>query len=172
MEKTTDKGPWYRQPWPWILMAPLVVTAIAGTVTIWLAVTTADGLVEDDYYKQGLAVNQQLERDQAAVAQGVHADLMLSADGKSIRANLTAQTPLANELGLRLTHPTRKGFDQQAVLVRQADGLYAAELPAAINGRRIVVLESDQGGWRLVGDWDSAKLDAISLGASTATQAN
>jgi hypothetical protein len=28
-----------------------------GAVMLWLAITTYDGLVSDDYYKEGLAIN-------------------------------------------------------------------------------------------------------------------
>ena len=59
----TGATPWYREPWPWLLMAGPVTVIIAGGFTAWLAVTSSDGLVADDYYKQGLAINQTLERD-------------------------------------------------------------------------------------------------------------
>jgi hypothetical protein len=36
----------------------LPIVIVAGAVTVWLAVVSNDGLVTDDYYKQGLAVNQ------------------------------------------------------------------------------------------------------------------
>lgn len=165
MQRTTDNGPWYRQRWPWLLMLPPAVAIVAGAVTIWLAVVTADGLVEDDYYKQGLGVNQRIARDEAAKRLGVGADLMLSADGRSLRAVMSAREALPAELEVKLTHPTRKGYDQQAVLRRQDDGLYAASFEQAINGRRIVTIEPNVGDWRLVGEWDSSSQDAISLGA-------
>ena len=44
-----------------------------GAVTIWLAVSSSDGLVADDYYKRGLAINQELRRDQAALDLGIAA---------------------------------------------------------------------------------------------------
>ncbi len=46
--------PWYREPWPWILMIMPVTAVVAGSFMMWLAVSTEDGLVEDDYYKKGL----------------------------------------------------------------------------------------------------------------------
>lgn len=146
-------------------MVPPAVAIVAGAVTIWIAVVTSDGLVEDDYYKQGLGVNQRLARDEAAQRLGIGADLMLSADGRSLRAMLSADAPLDAEIRLRLTHPTRKGYDQTVSLLRQEDGLYLASLEQAVNGRRIVTLESPGGEWRLVGDWDTSQVDAVALGA-------
>mgnify|MGYP000916835605 FL=1 len=45
--------PWYREPWPWLLMSGPGLVVIAGVVTAWIAFSGADGLVADDYYKQG-----------------------------------------------------------------------------------------------------------------------
>ena len=65
-----DKGPWYREPWPWIIMAGPAVVVVAGVVTAWIAFSGADGLVADDYYKQGLAINKVLAREQRAAFLG------------------------------------------------------------------------------------------------------
>ena len=54
--------PWYREPWPWLLMAGPVAVVLAGIATTVLAVTTFDGLVADDYYKQGLGINRVIAR--------------------------------------------------------------------------------------------------------------
>ena len=58
--------PWYREPWPWFLILLPMSAVVASMITIWLAVKSADGLVEDDYYKQGIGINKILDRDQAA----------------------------------------------------------------------------------------------------------
>jgi hypothetical protein len=46
-------------------------------VTAYLAVVSNDGLVEDDYYKQGLAVNQRTARAQRAAELGIEVELLL-----------------------------------------------------------------------------------------------
>ena len=62
--------PWFKEPWPWILMAGPAAVVVAGAVTIWLAFQSADGLVADDYYRRGLTINQELQRDRAAASDG------------------------------------------------------------------------------------------------------
>ena len=57
--------PWYREPWPWILMAGPAIVVVAGFATLAIAVKTDDGLVADDYYKQGLAINRVLRARRA-----------------------------------------------------------------------------------------------------------
>jgi hypothetical protein len=158
--------PWYRERWPWLLMLPPATAIVAGVITAWIAVVSSDGVVEDDYYKQGLAVNQRLARDEAARRRGIGADLMLSADGRTIRAVLRAATPLGAELRLRLTHPTRPGYDQETLLVRGDGEVYEARLLQPINGRRIASIEPLAGDWRLVGEWDAAREDGLALGSA------
>ena len=43
--------PWYRQFWPWFIIALPACAVIAGFITLWLAVSRPDYLVvdEDEY---------------------------------------------------------------------------------------------------------------------------
>ena len=67
--------PWYREPWPWLLMAGPAAVLVAGAATTWIAFASADGLVADDYYKQGLAINKRLGREHAAREGGISASV-------------------------------------------------------------------------------------------------
>lgn len=40
--------PWYREPWPWVLIAIPLLTIIASAFTFWLAVSNPDYLVLDE----------------------------------------------------------------------------------------------------------------------------
>ncbi|MBE0627538.1 MAG: FixH family protein [Burkholderiales bacterium] len=150
--------PWYREPWPWILMAGPAIVVVAGLVTFWLAVRSDDGLVLDDYYKQGLAINQTLDRADAAARLGIVAELYL-VDGR-VRVLLAAAAPGA--LTLRLAHPTRAGMDQSLELSKVGQGIYEGRLQPLRAGRWHVVLE--QRDWRLAGDWIVPAAGALTLG--------
>jgi len=149
---------WYREPWPWILMAGPAIVVVAGLVTAWLAVRSDDGLVFDDYYKQGLAINQTLGRADAAARRGIEAELYL-VDGR-VRVLLGAAAPGA--LRLRLAHPTRAGMDQSLELTKVGQGIYEGRLQPLRAGRWHVVLE--QRDWRLAGDWIVPAAGALTLG--------
>ena len=43
--------PWYRQFWPWVLIAIPLAAVIMGGITLWLAISNPDYLVvkEDEY---------------------------------------------------------------------------------------------------------------------------
>ncbi len=140
--------PWYREPWPWILMAGPAAVIVAGAVTIWLAVTTSDGLVADDYYRRGLAINQELGRDQAALDLGVAASI--EAHGGVLKVRLESRSALPEAVFARLVHATRAGHDQRLRLTRVAPGVYETGLPALPAGRWRIVLEDPRGEWRIV----------------------
>jgi hypothetical protein len=42
-----DYRPWYKEPWPWVLIAIPLLTVIASGFTFWLAVSNPDYLVVD-----------------------------------------------------------------------------------------------------------------------------
>jgi len=137
---------WYREPWPWILMSGPAAVVVAGAATIWIAVDSADGLVADDYYKQGLAINQVLGREENARRLGVQARIE-SAHGR-LRVALAGAAPEA--LFAQLAHATRAGHDVRLRLALLAPGVYEAELPPLAAGRWSVVLEDPRREWRVV----------------------
>ena len=138
--------PWYREPWPWILMAGPASVLAAGAVTIWLAVASADGLVADDYYRRGLAINQDLRLQQQAVRRGIEARVKLARG--VLRVSLSGAAPEA--LFWQLVHATRPGFDQKLRLARVAPGVYEAQLLPLPPGRWRLLLEDPRREWKIL----------------------
>jgi hypothetical protein len=136
-----------------MLISVPFLTVIAGGVTLALALKSSDGVVADDYYKQGLAVNQVIHRDQAAQRMNLKAEIMRS--GRNIRVFLTSSLarPSPQQLTLRLAHPTRSGMDQNIVLTQTEDGYYSGQMETEVDGRWHVFLEDQELTWRLLGDW-------------------
>ena len=157
--------PWYREPWPWILMAGPATVVVASLVTVWLAVRSDDGLVVDDYYKQGLAINKALARSDAAERLGITAELYL-ADG---RVRVLLGGAHRGALTLRLVHPTRAGMDQKLDLDMVRPGLYEAQALPLLSGRWHVVLGQDD--WRLAGDWKLPAAGTLKLGGPAPSSA-
>lgn len=152
METMKPGLPWYREPWPWLLMAGPAVVVAAGAVTIWLAVVTADGLVVDDYYKRGLAINQTLRRGVAADAAGYEATLRIRSGTERFELILTTDrgTPVPEFVRMRFVHPTRSGLDRTFAL-HGAAGRFEGAIAALAPGRWNVLLEDGGGAWRITG---------------------
>lgn len=145
---------WYREPWPWLLAAGPFTVIVAGAVTVWLAVKSDDGLVADDYYKQGLAINQVIRRDQAAAELGLRASVLFNFDNQRVRVYLRGSTerPLPSAIRLHVLHPTRAGADQVAELPASSPGVYDGALSTLRRGRWLLSLEDTLQTWRLVGE--------------------
>jgi hypothetical protein len=139
-------NPWYRERWPWILMSGPALVIVAGAITTWMAFATADGLVADDYYKRGLAINAVLRREQAAVERGIGARVERR-DGQ-VRVTLRGAEPPV--LFLSLVHATRAGNDVRLRLERAADGAYRTALPPLAAGHWRAIVDDPRGEWRVV----------------------
>ena len=144
----TDAEPWYRQRWPWLLISGPAIVVVAGFATLWIAIASDDGLVADDYYKRGLAINKVLARESRGEAMHVGARVSIAADG-AVRVDLVPDredAPPAS-LRLRLVHPTRAGHDIAVTLARADDGSYRGSVPASAPTRWWLSIETDA--WRL-----------------------
>lgn len=144
--------PWYREPWPWLLMLGPFIVIIAGSYTTWLAITTNDGLVTEDYYKKGLQVGQTIARSDRALSLGLEARVAVTADVLAVR--LAAAAPgfvPPPRLSVTVSHPTRAGLDQTRLLERVGER-YSASYRLPASGHWIVSIEDEAASWRLLGN--------------------
>ena len=147
MSTTTCVRPWYREPLVWLLIAPPFAAILAGAVLLYLAISTSDGMVVDDYYQQGKTINTVLRRDELARVYGLRGNLQLHADHVSLR--LQGRTPMPPSLQLQFLHATREAHDVTLMLARATDGVYRASLPSLVPGRWHVQIVGND--WRLTG---------------------
>ena len=158
--------PWYREPWPWILMAGPFTVIVAGMITLWLALESSDGMVAGDYYKRGLAINQTLSRERLARERHYRAQVTFSADAGRVRVMLSGDGELPAAMQLQLAHPTRAGMDERVMLQVLAPGRFEAQLAAPVRGRRLIVLEDAARTWRLSADAGILAGNAVELSGS------
>jgi hypothetical protein len=154
-----DSKPWYRQFWPWFLIMLPATVVIASLYTVYIAIHGADDLVVDDYYRDGLAINLQLEKKQLAESLGVSAKLNFS--GKQVTVQVAGPVT-ADSLLLMLSHPIEADHDFSLLVVRTAPGTYRGQLPSPASPHWHWTLELDQDdGWRLDGDLEQRDFDAV-----------
>ena len=141
---------WYREPWVWLLILFPASAVIGGMITIYLAVTTSTGLVVDDYYKRGKAINLDLARDEAAMQYGLTASLTLDMQENRVQLVLASNSVMQPaEIRLSVLHPTQPGRDQVIRLTPIAATTYRGGLQALTDGHWYLQLEADD--WRLSG---------------------
>lgn len=145
--KEAHAQPWYRERLVWLLIAPPAVSIAVGMTMLYLAIASSDGLVVDDYYRQGKAINQVLKRDEAARHYAERGELTIAANAATLHLQGNAATQ--SDLTLKFLHVTRAVHDVTLTLARTSDGLYRAALPPLPPGRWYVQLEGTD--WRLLG---------------------
>src|SRR5690606_30683469 len=150
MNTLSQRKPWYREPWPWILMAGPAIVIVAGIITAWIAYTRGDPVISDDYYRKGLAAAQTLASSERAQSMGLQASVRLSADDHVsvvLSADAGGKFAAPAEIRLTLSHPTRAGLDQVQTLSLEG-GAYRGRLHLPASGHWLLLLESEAQGWR------------------------
>lgn len=157
------KSTWWKEPMVWLIIALPLTAVVASLITWWIAARGADPLVAEDYYKQGMAIHQTLERESRAAALGMSAQFQVQ-DGV-LRIRLQGRLDAyPDRLELTLVHPSRQEQDLTLILPATALGEYRAALPPMSAGLRRVILQSEHQDWRLAGrttvPMTSLRLDA------------
>lgn len=144
---------WYKQFWPWFLIFFPATAVVAGIITIILAVQSDDGLVKDNYYKAGLAINQTLELKQKARELNLIANAKLDKLTQTITLKLSGKiTELPPQLILQFAHATQSNHDQTATLLLAPDKKsYTGRIKKLARGNWNTILEPHNKTWQITG---------------------
>ncbi len=149
--RSTTRTKWYREPYVWMLLAIPISAVVMGVVVIFLAAGGEDGPVIDDYFRRGLDVGREQERDRRARALALSATLTLVHDTGRVRVDL--HTPPRGDppghLTLRGFHATQARSDRETTLTQTGAGRYAGPLPTMSPGKWTLELGTNR--WRIVG---------------------
>lgn len=146
----TDFVPWYKQGWPWFLIAIPATSVVVGFAFLTVSIKTWDGLVVDDYYKEGRAIVQTIGRSEHAKELGLSAQMKIRPD--SLRIDLSALKPenLPESIRLLISHPTRGGSDQE-LLLSGPGGVFEGAISPLSKGRWLFLIEDESRSWRMNG---------------------
>lgn len=152
---SSDSTPpsWYRQFWPWFLITFPALAVIGGIITITLAVKSNDGLVNDNYYKTGLAINQTLEKSHHARELNLEAYADWDQATQTVTLKLSGKLPeLPPRLTMQLAHATRAHQDQVVHLyLAPGKKSYTGRVKTVKQGNWIIILEPEAQNWRING---------------------
>jgi len=147
---TGQKSNWYREPYVWLIISFPLAAVIGGIITLMIAIKSDDGLVVDDYYKQGLEINKLIARDETAVQYDIEARLQLSEQDEQFRIFLSGNHDFVSpkEIQVNFLHATRSGFDKILNLSNTDTNFYTGILPPLIPGKWHIQIEADD--WRVL----------------------
>ena len=154
-----DTKPWYRQFWPWFIIALPASAVVAGLTTLWISMQTTDSLVvhaEDGVRK---ATDRALAAERLAAEMGLAAAVEIDHETRVItaviRAGELAEVPAT--LDFELSHPAFADRDRHITLNRAMaddDGnpVWVGHLVSMPSGRFYAVLKSGDA-WRVTAEW-------------------
>jgi uncharacterized protein len=152
----TPELPWYKQFWPWFLIALPSSVVIAGISTAIIAFSGADPLVHDNYYKKGLALNQSNEQVSIAKSRGIALNISIEKDlngqeqlimGLKLSGDFLEHSAENNDIKLRFSHPTIKNRDFTIELDKTS--LQQVKLPSKVTGKWHLTLSNEPQTWLL-----------------------
>lgn len=158
--------PAWKNPWFLFVFGLPAIVVVACFITLYLAIKSDDGVVTKDYYKEGLAINQDLRLEKKAQELGLRGRLTF--EGTAVLLTLEG-----NEMGnaaingqplpLFLQNMGVPARDQAVTLVPIAGtNSWRGQLTSkADKGRWEIRLES--AGWRLTKDLDGLLGKVIEL---------
>ena len=166
----TDIAPWYRQPWFWFVMSPLIVVICVSLSFVAVSVFHADDRVVDNYYKQGRAINQSFAQDIRARELNLNAELRFDRQTGELLLQLQGEGPLPKQLQVLIGHPVNAEADQAVRLTQLRSGYYRGDFTGPLEYRRYLTLMPAEGAeqigkanWLLRGEIDFKRQDSVRL---------
>jgi hypothetical protein len=151
-EAQLPQTPWYKQFWPWALIGLPTSSIIFCTLFIYYAVTTRDTLVSDHYYKDGLAINEELNLEKEASNLGITANLYVK-NNQPIVVKLNYEHPdkanILSYLNLKVSHATLAVKDFSTKLLPEASGAFSSTKSYNIKGHWFIEITPPDNSWRL-----------------------
>ena len=157
-----DTKPWYRQFWPWFIIALPASAVIASLYTLSLAVRTTDSLVVSSDDGMDIVASRHLAAERYAAEHGLEADITIDLQSGAIRITVGADAAVEwpKTLQLLFSHPAFADRDRvvsMTAAMPDSDGspVWSGHLVDVPAGRWYVVL-ADGDTWRLSGSWSGA----------------
>jgi hypothetical protein len=169
--KKNESHAWYREPWLLLVIGGPAAVVCASLYTGFLAYHSSDRVVAEDYYRQGLMVNKDIERDAKARERNMAA--VIKFNGEHLEMQLTGQGafPDTVQISVAVADDTSVNEIIRRLPMQQTqNGTYvsATSLPQSANGKRarLMHVKVETTDWRLTGDWFEPEQSALHLHAS------
>ena len=145
---TAPNKAWYQHKWLLFIIGVPATSVILSSVMVYHAVSGRDSLVSDNYYKDGLDINQTIGQDKLAQKLAVQALVSIDASGNAtidIESLAKTKEPFVT---LKLVHPTLGDMDS-SVKFFPSEGPYIAQVPENLSGLWYLDLYAHDESWRI-----------------------
>jgi len=121
-------------------------------ITIYIAVTNQPKLVNNNYYQEGLSINERIKQDQSATKLSMQANLSFSEQTSKVNVYLIGNNKPTDTLVLSIFASGDVKQDRTYTLKPINTNLFSSALPELPKGRFYITLEPQQREWRLLGE--------------------
>ncbi|TQV87495.1 FixH family protein [Aliikangiella coralliicola] len=149
----SQQKPWFKQFWPWLVFSIPLLTIVAGVITFQIASDQPHSMVQDDYFKKGLAINQSLAKQAFAKELNLSAQLEVDTASQLLVVKLNGEQTDFRQLKLTFSHPTQQKLDQNLQLEKLSAQEYVAQLPELPQAYWHIRLLNDTETWLLKSRW-------------------
>jgi len=151
MTNESSSAPWYKQPWLWFILAPLIATLLYSTVYITASIVTHDGVVLEEYTKKAKAFHEDNSLKEAARKMGLNGNLRMDQLTGDVVVQLQSGdgTTLPEQLNLTVGHPTKASLDIPVKLRSLQPGYYTGSIEKTLKGRKFLVIQPADKSWLL-----------------------
>lgn len=66
--KESNSGPWWKYGHVWLVVSGPLLVIIAGIITAIIAIDGADPVIDENYYQNGLEINERLRAEKKNMA--------------------------------------------------------------------------------------------------------
>ena len=151
----------------WLIAGLPASAVVAAFATYFIAAHEPDSMVKAEYRKDGLTVvSPQTAADSAAAAIQLFTQLRIREGQIEARIQGGLMTPPAR-LRLNIVHPTQEKADIHILLEQSRELSYIAPAPDVGTGKRLLVMEPEDGSWRITGQWMAPFSGMTELAAAT-----
>lgn len=140
--------PWYRQFWPWFIIALPTAAVVGSIATAIIASKDGVNLVAEDYYKQGKEINQDLSKFDRSEALNIRFGLEVDGNELTLKP-ISGDIPAGQALYLSLFHPTLAGQDSEHMITADASGTYRLHFDKPLTGKWHIRVDAFDHEWRL-----------------------
>ncbi|MCG8671414.1 MAG: FixH family protein [Pseudomonadales bacterium] len=147
----TDTKPWYKQFWFWFVIGIPACSVVMGLTLLYVATQNKVSIVKEEWYKDGLAINQRIDKQLKAKELGLNATIELSRENGALTIAIPQLDANQTALMLTLVHPTSEDGDQLLELVRTPSGEFWAKVEPNKKGFYYLQLTDKANVWQLDG---------------------
>lgn len=125
--------PWYKEFWPWFLISIPATSVVLSFFMLTKAMQSGLSVVNDNYYKDGLAINKTLDDIEQAEQLAISAEITFK-ESELILTLKGNRTLNLDTITILFSHPINQTFDRSIMLTRQGT-FYTGLMPEIEKGK-------------------------------------